>query len=57
MYFDIRRGGTGTLKMALEIVNRHDITYEHLKERLNTTIRIKGLEIVISGRMRRSMEK
>lgn len=29
MYFDIRRGGTETLKMALEIVNRHDITYEH----------------------------
>ena len=29
MYFDIRRGGTETLKMALENVNRHDITYEH----------------------------
>lgn len=29
MYIDIRRGGTKTLKMALEIVNRHAITYEH----------------------------
>lgn len=29
MYIDIRRGGTETLKKALEIVNRHDITYEH----------------------------
>lgn len=57
MYFDIRRGGTETLKMALEIVNRHDITYEHCEGEVNTTTRIKGLEIVISGRMRRSMEK
>ncbi len=29
MYIDIRRGGTETLKKALEIVNRHNITYEH----------------------------
>lgn len=29
MYIDIRRGGTETLKKALEIVNRHHITYEH----------------------------
>lgn len=29
MYIEIRRGGTETLKKALEIVNRHNITYEH----------------------------
>lgn len=33
MYIEIRRGGTETLKKALGIVNRHEITYEHCENK------------------------
>ena len=60
MYFDIRRGGTETLKMALEIVNRHDITYEHCEgeaQHNNPDQRFRGCDVLWKSERREFLEK